>query len=213
VKKVAVFLAEGFEEIEAVTVVDYLRRAKADVSLLAVPVGRCTIAGLCDDSLLVTGAHGIAIEADISLDSYCASLDGMLPDAVYCPGGMPGAANIGASVAAVDLIKDCAAAGRMIAAICAAPVVTLSRTGVLAGHKYTGYPGMEEGLSKYCDNCAKMQSLMKDSCLVRNVPFVTDGNLLTGRGPGTAEQFAMEFVRLLFGEAVADQIHESSVQR
>lgn len=214
-KKIAVFLAEGFEEIEALTVVDYLRRAKADVVTLAVPVGRSGLPGTNGNGNIVIGAHGIGVVADEALTVYCAGLlsSGKLPDAVFCPGGMPGAANIAACDTAVELIKSCAQAGKLVTAICAAPVVILAKTGILAGHNYTCYPGMEDGLSKYCGNSEKMCELMKDSCLKRGVPFVTDGNLLTGRGPGAAEQFAMEFVRLLFGAESARVIHDGSCQR
>jgi protein deglycase len=212
-KKIAVFLAEGFEEIEALTVVDYLRRAKADVVTLAVPVGRSGLPGTNGNGNIVIGAHGIGVVADEALAVYCASLHGTLPDAVFCPGGMPGAANIAACDIAVELIKSCADAGKLITAICAAPVVVLAKTGILAGHTYTCYPGMEEGLSKYCGNSEKMCKLMEGSCLKRGVPVVTDRTLLTGRAPGAAEQFAMEFVRILFGAEAALAIHGGSCQR
>ena len=207
-KKVAVFIARGFEEIEAETVVDYLRRAEVDVTTIAIPE-RNTV----ESSPLVEGSHAIAVVTDMQLNAYLYSLKDSLPDAVYCPGGMPGAGNIGACDPAIDLLKKMNDAGKMIAAICAAPVVVLAKTGILAGKKYTCYPGMEEGLVNYCGSHAKMQELMKGSSLIRNVPFVHDGNLLTGRGPGTAEQFAMEFVRTLCGEETARRIGTGACQR
>ncbi len=208
-KKVAVLLARGFEEIEALTVVDYLRRAEVDVTTVAIPER-----GSVESSALVVGSHAIPVVADMQLNAYLYSLKNkMLPDAVYVPGGMPGAANIAFCESAVNFITDCAAAGKLVAAICAAPVVVLAKTGLLAGLHYTCYPGMEEGLSQYCGDPEKMEICMKDSCLERNRPWVFDSNVLTGRGPGAAEEFAMEFVRLLAGEAVASRIHDTACQR
>lgn len=212
-KKVAVFLAAGFEEVEALSIVDYLRRAEADVVTLSIPVGRSGLPETNGNGNIVIGSHGIGVVADYPLSYYCASLHDDLPDAVYCPGGMPGAANIGACDQALELIKSCAAAGKLVTAICASPVVVLAKTGVLANHSYTCYPGMEEGLSKYCGNSEKMQNLMQGSCLKRGVPFVTDENILTGRGPGAAEEFAFEFIRLLCGEKMTALIKKSTCAR
>jgi 4-methyl-5(b-hydroxyethyl)-thiazole monophosphate biosynthesis len=205
--KAAVFLADGFEEIEALTVVDYLRRAEVDVTTIAVPVVTMKA------EKMPTGAHGIIVCSDCMLDEYLHRTQGDLPDCVFIPGGMPGAANIGAEERVLRFIVQCYTAGKIVAAICAAPAVVLAKTGILAGHKYTCYPGMEEGLCDYCGNPENMMKCMKDSMLVRNVPFVTDGRLVTGRGPGCAEQFAMELVRMLAGEKTAARIHEGSIQR
>ncbi|MCR5724252.1 MAG: DJ-1/PfpI family protein [Treponema sp.] len=207
-KKVAVLLARGFEEIEALTVVDYLRRAEVDVTMVAIPDR-----GSVESSALVVGSHAIPVVADIQLNAYLYSLKNNLPDAVYIPGGMPGAANIAFCESAVNFITDCAVADKLVAAICAAPVVVLAKTGLLAGRKYTCYPGMEEGLPQYCGDDNKMKICMKDSTLIRNVPWVYDDSVLTGRGPGAAEEFAMEFVRLLVGEAIADRVKLTSCQR
>ena len=95
--KVVVFLAEGFEEIEAISPIDYLRRAGVEVVTAAIPVN-----GKSDP--LVMGAHKIPVKADMTFDEYIASADG-LPDAVVAPGGMPGAANIAACSLALDFIK------------------------------------------------------------------------------------------------------------
>jgi protein deglycase len=204
---IAVFLADGFEEIEALTVVDYLRRAEADVSMVAVPVVTMK------QPDMPTGAHGITVCADCSLDEYLKGLHGELPDCMFVPGGMPGAANVGAEERILRFIVKCFDAGKIVSAICAAPAVVLAKTGILAGHKYTCYPGMEEGLSDYCGNPVNMMKCMKGSTLVRNVPFITDRTIVTGRGPGCAEQFAMELVRILFGGNLAARIHDCSIQR
>lgn len=204
-KHVAVFLAEGFEEIEALTVVDYLRRAGVHVTTVAVPTQEKQTAAV------VVGSHAIPITADALLEDYVRS--GALPDSVYVPGGMPGAANIGACESALSLIKHCAAAGKLVAAICAAPVVVLAKTRLLSGRRYTCYPGMESQLAQYCGGSAAACEATAGSTLVSTEPFVLDGNVLTGRGPGAAEQFAMELVRLLTDEATRDTVAHNACQR
>ncbi len=207
-KKVVVFLARGFEEIEALTVVDYLRRAAVDVTVCAVPEK-----GSMESTPIVTGSHGISVVTDMSIGAYLSHKAGEVPDAVYAPGGMPGAVNVAGCDAVIDLINECAAKGKIVAAICAAPVVVLAKTGLLAGRKYTCYPGMEDNLIEYCGSVQAFEQAMEGSALIKDVPFVFDNNVLTGRGPGTAEQFAMELVRLLCGEGVASKVKEGSCQR
>lgn len=188
-KQIVVFLADGFEEIEALSPVDYLRRAGAEVITAA--TGKTAVE--------VNGAHGIKVLADTTLDEY---LNGMesLPDAVVCPGGMPGAANIAACSKAVELIRRMNESGRLVAAICAAPAIVLPATGSLEGKEWTCYPGMQSNAGEFVS-------------LYKNEVFVTDKNLVTGRGPGAAEQFAMELVRILCGTDAAHKIKEGSCQR
>ena len=122
-KKAVVVLAEGFEEIEAVTPVDVLRRAGVDV----------VIAGL--DGKIIRGSHGISIAADIKFT------DAEGADALILPGGLPGAENLAASDAVRNAI--CAVSKRegIVAAICASPAYVLAPTGILDGKKATCYPG------------------------------------------------------------------------
>jgi len=190
-KKVLVFLADGFEEIEAVTAIDYLRRAGADVVVAATGTA----------SRMVTGAHKLAVTADMMLDDYLAAAKGVLPDAVVVPGGMPGAANISRCKKALELIQAVGENDSLVAAICAAPAVVLPATGVLAGHKWTCYPGMKAKAGPYAITYTDGPA------------FVADGNLVTGRGPGAAEQFAMEVVRVLFGNEAAAEIKTGACQR
>lgn len=126
-KKVLVILAEGFEETEALTPVDLLKRAGALV----------TIAGL--NSISIKSSHGIHIVCDITLDS--ASLDAY--DAIVLPGGMPGASNLAASDAVTSRVLNVFSKGGLIAAICASPAVVLGPIGVLEGKKAVCYPGCE----------------------------------------------------------------------
>ena len=129
-KKVAVLLADGFEEVEAVTPIDFLRRA--GVKVIA--------AGITGKT--VTGANGVNITADALAKDLPGDLDG-----VVIPGGMPGAANVAKSKEAGELIKKLLAAGGLVAAICAAPAVVLGAGGFLSGKRFTCYPGFEKDIT------------------------------------------------------------------
>lgn len=188
-KQIVVFLADGFEEIEALSPVDYLRRAGAEVITAA--TGKSVRE--------VNGAHGITVLADTTLDEYLSGMKA-LPDAVVCPGGMPGASNIAACGKAVELIRTMNESGRLVAAICASPAIVLPATGALKGKEWTCYPGMQSNAAEYVSS-------------YKNEVFVTDGNLVTSRGPGAAEQFAMELVRILCGEDTALNVRTGSCQR
>ena len=130
-KKALVLLANGFEEVEAVTPIDYLRRAGAEV----------TVAGVGGSA--IKSSRGLVVQADVQVSALGAETW----DAVVVPGGMPGAANIAADAASVKLIKSQAAADRLIAAVCAAPAVVLAPLGLLSGRRFTCYPGMEKDVS------------------------------------------------------------------
>lgn len=122
--KVLVPLADGFEEIEAVTVIDVLRRAGVEV----------VVAALQGDSAV--GSHGLRICADNSL----AEVDASEVDGVVLPGGQPGATNLRANTLLREILQRCAQADKFVAAICAAPTV-LEAAGLLAGKQATAYPG------------------------------------------------------------------------
>lgn len=124
--RVVVFLAEGFEEVEAVTPIDYLRRSGVEV----------LVAGI--GSLSPVGARGICIQADVQADNLSGEFDG-----VVLPGGMPGSENLAASVDVARITKRIMLNGGMVAAICAAPAVVLGGFGLLSGRNFTCYPGFE----------------------------------------------------------------------
>ena len=124
-----VFLAEGFEEVEALTPVDVLRRAGCAVQTV----------GIC--GRVVRGSHGIAVQADITDDE--ARLDDI--EMAVLPGGMPGAQNLERSPVVQRALEQCLAHGKYLAAICAAPFI-LGHKGVLSGKKATCYPGFEKEL-------------------------------------------------------------------
>ncbi|MGA2547515.1 MAG: DJ-1 family glyoxalase III [Rectinemataceae bacterium] len=171
-KTVCVLLADGFEEVEAVTPIDYLRRAGIEVRILGVTGGT------------VSGSHGIKIEATLGSEGF----DGDY-DCIVVPGGGRGADNIAASPAAVRLIRRHFEAGRLVAAICAAPAVVLhAACGILKGRRFTGYPGTETKV---------------EGAIFSEDRVVMDGNLITSRAAGSAGEFARAIVSALEGEGAA----------
>lgn len=129
--RIAVLLADGHEEVEALTIVDYARRAGLEVDLLSI-----------SDQLPVTGAHGIKITADYLLQDRQTHRY----DLVALPGGLAGMHNLSESEAVLKFLREQDQAGRYVAAICAAPCV-LEKAGLLKNRRGTCYPGFEEGLS------------------------------------------------------------------
>jgi 4-methyl-5(b-hydroxyethyl)-thiazole monophosphate biosynthesis len=182
-KKVLVFLAEGFEEVEAVTPIDYLRRSGIDVTAAA--VGK---------SLAVKGSHGIQVTADILLESLLAG-GKLLPsiwDGVVVPGGLPGADNLAASKETGVFVKEMAAGDKLICAICAAPARVLAPLGLLKGKNFTCFPGEEEKVISPAS--ASFGAQWKEDRVV------VDGSFITSRGAGTAGEFACAIVEKLTGE-------------
>ena len=125
-KTVAVLLAEGFEEVEAITPIDFLRRARIDVTILGV------------SGTKVVGARGITVLADKEISEAVSLYDG-----VVIPGGMPGSKNIADSYKAMELIKANMENNRLVAAICAAPGVVLGQAGLIGDRSFTCYPGYD----------------------------------------------------------------------
>lgn len=171
---IPVFLANGFEEIEALATVDILRRAGVEVVTVGVG-GRNAV-----------GAHGIAVCADIVEDE----LDIAAIDGVVLPGGMPGTTNLEASAVVRTAVKSAYERGLLVAAICAAPSI-LGHGGYLNGKKATCYPGFEPELT---------------NAAVINEGVVRDGSIITASGAGVAVDFALELVRYLVSDEMADSI-------
>jgi len=179
-KKAIVLLANGFEEVEAVTPIDYLRRAGVEVTTAAIT-----------DSLTVKGRWGgLKVTADTTLTETAKQGTGGW-DVVIIPGGMPGAENLAASKETGALLKSMAAEGKLICAICASPAVVLFPLGLLKGKKFTCYPGMEEK--------AKEGEWSENRVVV-------DGNVITSRGAGTAGEFAIAIIEKLIDKAAAQKI-------
>lgn len=181
-QKTAIFLADGFEEIEALTVVDLLRRAKIDITMVSIM-----------ESKSVYGSHGIAVEADTTFDSF--DFDGV--DMLILPGGMPGTSNLDACEPLKDKIKEFNDAGKMLAAICAAPTV-YGKMGLLEGKRATCYPGREP-------------DLLGASCQTEAV--VRDGNFITSRGMGTAIDFGLAIIEHFQGINAAKDMAEKIVYK
>ena len=169
-------LAEGFEEIEAVTVFDLLKRAEIGIELVSVT-----------GSLRVKGSRGALLIADILFED--ADYDSC--EMIVLPGGMPGSANLAAHVRLLEKLYSFANLGKHIAAICAAPALVLGEHGILKGRKATCYPGMEEHLKG-----AEFSS--------ENV--VSDENIITSRGPATAMAFALTIIEALKGADLSNRI-------
>ncbi len=171
-----VLVANGSEEIEAITPGDVLVRAGVAV----------TYAGLGGTSL--RGSRGLPLAADVDL----AEVRGRLFDAVVLPGGAKGAANLAASPEVAEIVHTHRDAGRIVAAICAAPAVVLAPLGVLDGRRATCYPGLEANFSGRTAHATG--------------DVVIDGPVVTSRGPGTAMAFALDLAALLAGGEAAERV-------
>jgi len=179
---VLVPLAQGCEELEAVTVVDLLRRAGINV----------VTAGL--DAQPVTASRGMTLLPDMTLDMALQQRF----DMVVLPGGLPGADHLGDDQRVIRLLQEMAASESYIAAICAAPRV-LARAGLLDGKRATSYPGALD-----IETVPGIEYL--------ETAVVTDGRVITSRGPGTAMDFALVLVETLVGKTTRDEV-EAGLQR
>lgn len=173
-----VFLATGFEEIEAVTPVDVLRRAGMEVITVSVSENRN-----------VTGAHGVTYVADVLMSETDFS------DAQWLilPGGLPGATNLYDTPALRELLVKHAAAGGHVAAICASPAVVLAPLGLLDGKAATAYPGFEDALKAHGADARQAQAVVAD-------------NIITGNGPASSLPFALAIVAATCGEEKAREV-------
>jgi 4-methyl-5(b-hydroxyethyl)-thiazole monophosphate biosynthesis len=175
-KKVLVAIADGIEELEAVTIIDVLRRAKADVTVASV------------NSRQVTASRGVKLVADV-LIADCAD---QVYNLIALAGGMPGAEHLRDSNVLIELLKAQAESGRFYAAICASPAVVLKHHGLLAGKKATCYP-----------------SLISQLPNTEDAKVVVDGNCITSQGPGTALEFSLKLVELLFGKEKTEEVAQA----
>lgn len=180
--RVLVPLAQGCEELEAITITDLLIRAGIDV----------VTAGL--DNHPVKASRGMTLVPDTNLDSALQQDY----DMIVLPGGLPGADHLNDDERIQQCIKDMANSGRYVAAICAAPKV-LARAGLLAGKHATAYPGTLEKLG------------LTETTLV-NDAVVCDGNIITSRGPGTAMDFALMLILKLVGKDIRDSVEAGLVR-
>jgi len=171
-------IADGSEEIEAVTIVDVLRRAGAEVTLASVMPQRRIVA-----------SRGVVLEADCPIGECVAQSW----DLIALPGGMPGAEHLGNCAPLMDLLRAQLAAGRWLGAICAAPAVVLGRRGLIRAYRATCHSGFRR----------ELRNLVSEAS---DALVVADRNLITSQAPGTAMAFSLRLVDCLFGEETARSV-------
>ena len=200
------FLAPGFEEVEALAPLDLLRRAGLKVTTVAVrdaayaatlqhyrDIGTSATNLWSKDSLLVTGAHGITVTADITEAAFAGHLfQNFAPEALILPGGMPGTTNLDASPLVESALELAAAKDAYLCAICAAPLV-LGKRGYLVGKRATCYPGFE--------------SYLEGATVGGKV--IRDGKVITAAGMGVAQEFGFEIISALVSPEKAGEIREA----
>ena len=181
-KTALVPVADGTEEIEAVCIIDVLRRAGVEVTVASVM-----------DRLQVTASRGVMLVAE-KLISECVD---HAYDLVALPGGVPGSQHLRDSEALGRILARQAASRGFYGAICAAPAVVLHPMGLLAGRGATCHPAFKDQLPGYRE---------PDAGLASGRRVVIDGRCVTGQGPGSALEFALSLVALLLGEEKAAEV-------
>jgi 4-methyl-5(b-hydroxyethyl)-thiazole monophosphate biosynthesis len=177
--KVLVPIADDTEEMEAVTVINVLRRAQIEVCVASVMPQRKEI----------IASRGVRIVADALLSDCTAQTW----DMIVLPGGMPGASHLHDSASLLQLLQDQIAGGRWVAAICAAPAVILGRHDLIPHATATCYPAFQQELSEQTKNLSQER-------------VVVDGKLITSKGPGTALEFSLQLVEALCGKHKAEEV-------
>jgi len=175
-------LAQGCEELEAVTLIDLLRRA--DITVIT--------AGLDDKP--VKASRGVVLIPDTQLDNVLTQAF----DMIILPGGLPGADHLDRDPRIHRLLKELHQQGKYTAAICAAPKI-LANAGLLTNRKATSYPGVFDE-----EQIAKMNFI--------NTPVIVDDKVITSRGPGTAMDFALTLIEVLVGKVVRDKVETDLVR-
>lgn len=187
-KGVYIFLANGFEEIEALATLDVLRRGGVDVK---------TVSVLYDK--FVTGSHKTTVVADMTYGEFKAEvqLDGTdQSDVMIFPGGMPGTKNLAENGEIINFMRLHYAEGGAVAAICAAPGLVVSQLPSLQGKHFTCFDGFED-------------APVARGGIYEQKPAVRDGNLITGRGAGCAVEFGLAILAHLKGEEAAAAVRHS----
>ncbi len=181
-KRVYIFLAEGFEDMEAITPIDILRRGGMNVTTVSIA-----------SEHQVCSANGITINADVLF----ADSDFSDADWLICPGGMPGATNLYEFKPLGELLtRHTSKADGRIAAICASPGVVLGQLGLLNGQKATCYPGFE--------------NLCKGAVMV-DAPVVISGKFITGNGPANAFPWVLTILKEAMGQEAANAVAEGTL--
>jgi len=188
---VNIFLAEGFEELEAVATRDVLSRGGVDVKLVSIT-----------EDPFVVSARGLMMGVDAILEDLVRFGDSddkiTRYDVMIFPGGLPGAENLAADKQLISLMNDHYSLGGTVAAICASPKFVLSKLDGISQAEFTCYDGCEDTLE-----------VMGAKFLPR--PAVTSGRIITGRGPGHAVDFGLEILRYLKGDEVASSVSDDMI--
>ena len=173
-----IFLADGFEDMEAIATRDVLLRGGVDVQTVSIT-----------DDPFVTSSHGITVSVDLTRDDF----NDDLPAMMIFPGGMPGTKNLAADRALMALMRKCYTHGGIIAAICAAPGLVVSQLDDVSGKRFTCFEGFQDAM------IAKGAVFTPESTVV-------DGRLITGRGAGHAVNFGLAILEELKGKETADRV-------
>lgn len=181
-KGINIFLADGFEDIEALAVNDVLVRGGLKPRLITI-----------SDDPFVVSSHGVTIGSDLFLSDIEIKHEGTAKqDIMILPGGMPGSKNLAACRPLIKALKEHYAAGGTLAAICAAPGLVLGQLDIWEGRTFTCFNGFEA------------LPVSKGGCF-KDCPAVTDGQVITGRSAGNAIAFGLEILARVKGEdAVAN---------
>jgi 4-methyl-5(b-hydroxyethyl)-thiazole monophosphate biosynthesis len=182
-KGVTLFLANGFEDMEALATRDVLLRG-------GVPVVTVSIS----DDYMVESSHGLQVMADTSwADAEVVEPGTDASDVMIFPGGMPGSKNLAQHAELMEILQDHWERGGAVAAICAAPGLVVSQLPGLSGRKFTCFPGFEE-------------ALIAQGAVHTTEGAVIDGNLITGRGAGHAVAFGLAILRYLKGDEAVEKV-------
>ena len=180
-KSAFIFLADGFEDIEALGTLDILRRGGVSARTVSI-----------SNNPEVTSAHGVTVRADVLLDDFFD--EGLAPeDALVFPGGMPGAAHLAACEPLMMLMQAHYEDGGLVAAICAAPGLVVSQLSGLKGLRVTCYDGFEG-------------YLLEKEAVYTGESTETDGHLITGRGPAFAIEFGLAILAYLEGASKSEEV-------
>ena len=173
-----IFLADGFEDMEAIATRDVLLRGGVDVQTVSI-----------NEDPFVTSSHGITVSVDLTRDDF----DDDLPAVMIFPGGMPGSKNLAADKALMALMRKCYKHGGIVAAICAAPGLVCSQLDDVAGKRFTCFDGFQDPM------IAKGAVYTPESAVV-------DGQLITGRGAGHAVNFGLAILGALKGDETVARV-------
>ena len=173
-----IFLADGFEDMEAIATRDVLLRGGVDVQTVSIT-----------DDPFVTSSHGITVSVDLTRDDF----DDDAPAVMIFPGGMPGSKNLAADKALMALMRKCYAGGGIVAAICAAPGLVASQLEDVTGKRFTCFEGFQD-------------AMIGRGAVYTPESAVVDGQLITGRGAGHAVNFGLAILETLKGKETVDRV-------